>query len=81
MFNGLNNKPGLMKTSDGKIFEEPNWDEGVIHQKVLDFNGDERGATFSMDNGEHWDWEYGSVEDGKIVSVWHRTRNDERKTI
>ena len=62
----------LMRTSDGKIFAFYKWDDGVIHQQVLEINGDDRGATFSMDGGEHWDWEYGWVDQNKKRSGWYR---------
>lgn len=68
----LQNNDKLMRTSDGKIFAFNKWDDGVIHQKVLEINGDDRGATFSMDGGEHWDWEYGWVDQSKKRDGWYR---------
>lgn len=59
----------LMRTSDGRIYERMDWDRGVIHQKILSHYEPEACADYSMDGGEHWDWEWGTP-DGR--GGWHR---------
>jgi len=48
----------LYRASDGKIFED--YDKGVIHQKVLAFNGDTGSCEISLDGGKNWDYKYGA---------------------
>lgn len=73
---GIEKSKQLYRTSDGKIYAYEDWDKGITHQMALESKGDNRGCTISMDGGEHWDWEYGYIDQSKKRSGWYRREEE-----